>query len=157
MFNCRDAGPANITSGLDTLLLSGSPNPTPDIVALSATQGNNGIVDLAGVGGSGAFAVATVNVGAAGLITVAADTGYAVLPVTLALCQTDAAGQCMSPVAPTATVMINSGDMPTFAIFAQGDGSVPVPFDPANVRLFVRFTDASGVTRGSTSVAVRTQ
>jgi hypothetical protein len=51
--------------------------------------------------------------------------------------------------------VINAGATPTFGIFVQGAGNVP--FDPALNRIFVRFTDAGNVTRGSTSVAVMTQ
>ena len=40
-------------------------------------------------------------------------------------------------------------------IFVQGNGNVP--FDPAANWVFVRFKDGGNVTRGSTSVAVRTQ
>ena len=49
---------------------------------------------------------------------------------------------------------INANATPTFGIFIQGNGNVP--FDPAVNRIFVRFKDSGGVTRGSTSVAVRT-
>jgi hypothetical protein len=53
------------------------------------------------------------------------------------------------------TTTINANDTPTFAVFVQGSGNVP--FDPAVNRVFVRFNDGGNVTRGSTSVAVRTQ
>jgi hypothetical protein len=52
------------------------------------------------------------------------------------------------------TTSIAAGDTPTFAFFVTSTDTVP--FDPANNRIFVRFQDAGGVTRGSTSVAVRT-
>ena len=54
------------------------------------------------------------------------------------------------------TTTINAGATPTFAVFVDGLGTV-VPFDPAVNRIFVRFKDSGGVTRGLTSVAVRTQ
>jgi hypothetical protein len=44
---------------------------------------------------------------------------------------------------------------PQFGIFVQGNGTVT--FDPAANRIFVRFKDDGNITRGSTSVAVRTQ
>jgi hypothetical protein len=53
------------------------------------------------------------------------------------------------------TAQIDANATPTFAIFVQGHGTVP--FDPGNNRIFVRFKDGGGVTRGATSVAVRTQ
>ena len=100
--------------------------------------------------------MATVNVGASGSITASADTGAASLPVNIFLCQTDpASGQCISGIGPSVTTQINANATPTFGIFVQGNGNVP--FDPAANRIFVRFKDGGGVTRGSTSVAVRTQ
>jgi hypothetical protein len=123
---------------------------------LAATLNNDGIVNSVS---TGVFAVATVNLGTSGTITVSADTGGATLPVSISLCQTDpASGQCVSPTAPTTSPVvttINASSTPTFGIFVTAMGTVP--FDPASNRIFVRFTDASGTTRGVTSVAVRTQ
>ncbi|MFI5209619.1 MAG: hypothetical protein ACHQ2E_04160 [Gemmatimonadales bacterium] len=155
-FQCAGAEMAPITTGLDTILLSASATAIPDIVALVATIGNNGIVDIPGPSGAGAFAVATVNVGAqGGQITVTADTGSAVLPVDLTLCQTDpVAGFCTTAIGPSVVVQIDPGQTPTFAVFVSGHGAVS--FDPANNRVFVRFKDAGDVTRGATSVAART-
>jgi hypothetical protein len=155
-FAGTNADPAPTLPGIDTLLLSASPTPVPDIVALAATANNNGIVVIPGPSGSGAFAVATVNVGASASITASADTGNTTLPVSVSVCQTNpVTGQCLSAPGPTVTTLISANDTPTFAVFAQG--SATIPFDPANNRIFVRFKDAAGVTRGATSVAVRTQ
>jgi uncharacterized repeat protein (TIGR03803 family) len=155
-FACSEAGPAPIISGLNTLLLSASPMPVPDIVALAATPTGDGIVSVPGTNGTGAFAVAAVNVGASGGITASADTGDAGLPVTLSICETNPVnGQCMSSPGASVTTQIDAGATPTFGIFVTGTGNVP--FDPATNRIVVRFKDSGGVTRGATSVAVRTQ
>jgi len=155
-FDCTNTDPAPINVGLNTLLLSASATPVSDIVAWAATPTNDGIVSILGATGTGAFAVATVNVGASGSITASADTGNATLPVNIFLCQTNpATGQCISAIGSSVTTTINANATPTFGIFVQSNGTVP--FDPASNRIFVRFKDGGSVTRGSTSVAVRTQ
>jgi CSLREA domain-containing protein len=155
-FDCANGEPAPINTGFNTLLLSASSSPVPDIVALAATLTNDGIVNISGTNGTGVFAVATVNVGASGNITVSADTGNATLPVHISLCQTNpSTGQCISAIGPSVSAQINATATPTFGIFVQGNDNVP--FDPVANRIFVRFNDAGVVTRGSTSVAVRTQ
>ena len=157
-FDCANTlTPAPTISGLNTVLLSASTTVVPDIVALGATTGNNGIVEIAGTNGIGAFAVATVNVGIAAQITASADTGSVALPLNISLCQTNpTTGVCVGAPARSVITQINAGQTPTFSIFVAGTGS-NVPFDPAHNRIFVRFKDTSGVTRGATSVAVRTQ
>jgi hypothetical protein len=155
-FDCTDNNPASIVPGLNTLTFSASNTPVPDIVALAATTSNDGILNIPGTSGAAAFAVAAANVGTSGNITVSADTGAAIMPVSLSLCETNpATGQCISAIGPAATTTINTNATPTFGIFVQGNGDVP--FDPAANRIFVRFKDGGGVTRGATSVAVRTQ
>ncbi len=139
--------------GINTLLLSGSTTDVPDIVALTATPTNDGIVNLPAATNVNAFAVATVNVGIGGSITVSADTGGAQLPISIVVCQTDAGGACIQTAEANVTTFINSGATPTFAFFVAGGGVIP--FDPAANRIFARFKDAGGFTRGSSSVAVR--
>jgi hypothetical protein len=152
---CSNSAAASSTTGLNTLLLSASSTPVPDIVALAATATKDGYVHL--TSGSGAFAVASVNVGASGAVTATADTGAATLPVSLSLCQTNpATGQCVNPAAPasSANITISANQTPTFAVFANSTGAITA--NPANSRIFLRFKDSLGVTRGSTSVAVTT-
>ena len=150
--SCDNAPPAASIVGLNTLMLSASNVPTPDIVSLAATVHNDGYVGVAT--GSGAFAVATVNVGTGGSIVASADTGSNTVPVTLTICETDpVSGQCITPIQQTVTTTIAANATPTFAIFVTATASIAP--DPANKRIFVRFRDAMGTaTRGSTSVAV---
>jgi hypothetical protein len=58
---------------------------------------------------------------------------------------------------PSSTLTLDVGEnaFVSFGLFVTSQG--PVALDPANHRIFVRFVDDSGETRGSTSVAVQTQ
>ncbi|MBV9829754.1 MAG: hypothetical protein JO001_29390 [Alphaproteobacteria bacterium] len=153
-FACANAPPAPKMSGLDTLLLSASTTPIPDIVALAASA-VPGYVELPGINGAGAFAVATINLGATAAITASGDTGMANLPVTVMICQTDAGGNCMAAPASNVRTTIAANATATFGLFVNGNGIVPD--QPAVNRVFARFTDAGGAVRGATSVAVRSK
>jgi hypothetical protein len=155
-FSCANGLSAPDTPGVNTFLLTSSSAPTPDVVALAASVG--GIATVPESTGIGAFAVASINVGADAMITVTADTEPILLPLTLSLCQSNPiTAACSNPTVPipSVTLRINQGDTPTFSIFAQATGNIP--FDPAVNRINVRFrTDAGGIV-GSTSVAVQTR
>jgi hypothetical protein len=147
---------ADTIPGLNTLLLSASTVPVPDIVAVATIVDGTPAVEIPGPSGVAAFAVATTNAGGAGgSITVSADTGSTPLPLSLALCQTDPpTSVCTTAMAPSIATAIAPGATPTFAVFVTGGG--PVPFDPEHHRIFVRFSE-DGVVRGATSVAVKTR
>jgi len=148
--------PAPVDIGLNTLLLSGSTTPTPDVVALAATAQNDGFVHVTGSPAQGAFAVATVNLGASGPITAGVNIGTASLPLSIAICQTNpATGQCTSAVGGSVATTIAANATPTFAVFVSAAGTVADA--PGNNRIFVTFTDNTGAVRGETSVAVETQ
>ena len=155
-FSCANTDPAPVISGLNTLLFSASASPTPDLMALVATLTGDGIVNIPGPNDTGVFAVATVNMGAGDTITVLADTGGAILPVNIFICQTDPqTSACLSPPADSVTTIILSNETPTFGVFVAATGDIS--FVPETNRIFVRFKDGSNVIRGLTSVAVRTQ
>ena len=155
-FSCVNSTGALSVVGLNTLLLSASDGPVADVVALSATVLGDGIVRIDSDSGAGAFSVASINLGASDTLFASADTGAAELPVTLSMCQTDPiSGQCINPTVPTTdpvSVEIGANETPTIAVFASSSESIPL--DPANSRVFVRFEDGSGLSRGATSVAV---
>ncbi len=56
-FDCTGVNAAPSNTGLNTLLLSASATPVPDIVALAATAQNDGILHITGTTGSNAFLI----------------------------------------------------------------------------------------------------
>ncbi len=154
-FGCSNATPAPSTPGVDTVDLTFSSTPVTDMVALAATATHDGTLHLT-TGQPGAFAVATVNLGAAGGLIASADTGPATLPLSLSLCQTNPSnGQCLLAPSSAVSVSVGQNATPTFSIFATP--TAPIAFAPGASRIFVRFKDSAGATHGSTSVAVVAQ
>lgn len=152
-YDCENTTPAPVTVGVNTLLVTATTGPTPDIIAIAVAVG--GIVSMP-VGGTGALAVATANVGASAPIVVSADTGAAALPLELTVCQTNPqTAQCLSPAAASVTTQINAGQTPTYTVFGKATGAIA--FDPGLHRINVRYRTQAGGTVGSTSVAVRTE
>jgi hypothetical protein len=150
-----NTGPAPTLVGVNSLLVSAA-NGVPDLVALAATPTADGVVRISDASRVGAFSVATVNVGATGPITASADTGGVSLPATLSLCQTDPlTAACITPLQASVSTTINAGATPTFSVFVAASG--PVALDPARNRIFIRFKDAQGATRGASSVALSVQ
>jgi YVTN family beta-propeller protein len=154
-FLCDGVLPAPVTPGVNTIDLTISATPVPDIVALAATSSNDGTIHVP-TGGIAAFAVATVNLGATASLTASADTGAEILPVVVTLCQTTpSTGQCLAPPAATVSYTATANATPTFSIFVAANEAVA--FAPGVSRVFVRFKDAGAAAHGSTSVAVEAQ
>ncbi len=154
-FACSSGESAAPISGVNTFLLTVSPQATPDVVALAATVSNDGVVRTPGTSATGAFAVATINVGTGGTVVASVDTGNATLNASFALCQTNAQAACQQPPAATVTTTFTANQAATFSIFVSSNGTL-IPLDPATARVFVRFRAAS-TSVGATSVAVQTQ
>ncbi|HSE92492.1 MAG TPA: hypothetical protein VLF19_04230, partial [Methylomirabilota bacterium] len=153
--DCANGAPAEVQPGLNTLLLSASTTPVPDVVAMAMTLSGDGIVTATGAGADGVFSVATANVGLGATVTVTADTGSAAVPVSVQLCRTQpATGACLGAPAASVQTMLEAQGTATFGVFVRALG--PIAFQPAVHRIHVRFRDGAGVIRGSTSVAVRT-
>jgi len=154
-FACGGMSPAPVVIGINDFTLSASATPVPDVIAIAAST-DRGYVDISPATSTGAFAVASINLGAGATLNATVDTGLANLPLTLAICQTDpVTARCLAPPAPGVTLPFAAGATPTFSVFATA--SAVIPNLPAVNRVFVRFTDSAGAPRGNTSVAVRTR
>jgi hypothetical protein len=149
--------------GVNSILLTIDDVPVPDILSTGATPSGDGVIRIPASGRAQVMTAAAVNIGAgdgsAGAgevtLTVSADTGPAVLPVSLEMCQIDAAAQCITPRAPSVTANMPGNTPLFFAVFVRDTSEgAGVAFDPANARVFMRFADATGTIRSVTSAAV---
>jgi len=156
-FLCDNAEAAAEFPGVNTFSFAAAAEPVADIIALGATLSNDGVVILADAASSNVFSVATINVGASSSIIANADFGLADLPAVVSICQTDPlTSLCINPTTPTTgpiELSIEPFETPTFGVFVTAQGNIP--FDAANNRAFVRFSDSNGALRGGTSVALR--
>lgn len=147
--------------GVNSLLLSISDSPPPDILSIAVTPSGDGVIRINSVGGVGFMSAAAVNIGAgdgvsgpgAATVLVYPDTGAAALPLTVSVCETNEAGVCMAPRSPSVLSVI-AGDAKFFAVFARADEDEGIAFDPANARVFLRFETEDGAIRSATSAAV---
>lgn len=166
LFACQN-GTVTPVRGLNSVFLSASETPVPDILSIGATPSGDGVIRIPSVGGISFLSAAAINIGAGdaapdGLdapqaneatITVTADTGLADLPLDITLCETGPDARCLAPRA--ASVESQIGDAAkTFAVFVRASADAGVAFDPANARVYLRFTDSGGVVRSVTSAAV---
>lgn len=152
-YSCTNVAPVTPIVGVNTLQLTFDANPVPDIIAVAAST-DPGYVSIPSPTSTGAFAVAAANIGVVAPITVSADTGAASLPLDISVCQTDSLARCTSPMGPSVSLTFDPAATATFSVFVKG--AADITDNPAANRVFVRFKDPSGITRGSTSVAVRT-
>lgn len=155
-YDCENSDAAPVISGLNTVQLSFGEASQPDMIAIAITPEQNGILTLNGINRPGAFAVATANVGSAGTLSVRPRAvGLISANLTLTICETDAAtGQCLDPRTGQVERPFTPNETASFAIFASA--SADIAFNPAGHRVFLDVVDSEGVSRGSTSVAVRT-
>ncbi len=154
-YQCDGVSPAPVVADVSTVDLIFSTYPIGDVIALAATPSGDGVVSVP-VGGSAAFAVATIDAGApVNDLSIGADTGGGAAGISVLICQTDPqTAQCLTPMQTSLLVSYVPGEIQTFSIFVSA--STAVPLDPASSRIFVRINGFDGSDLGSTSVAVKT-
>jgi hypothetical protein len=161
-FACADTQAAPVFPGLTTLNLKFTPTsaPEPDMIALAATNPSTPGICVADYTNNnpGAFAVARLNNGATGQVTVTPVTGSVGLPLSsLQVCETNPSNaQCLAGPANSLTLTVNAQATPTFSVFITTNDAIG--FAPGAARVGLNFTDpTTGALLGSTDVALEAQ
>ncbi|MDQ7078544.1 MAG: hypothetical protein Q9M45_12075 [Robiginitomaculum sp.] len=158
---CDNAGVGKIP-GVNTVFITIAGQQIADILSISATLSGDNIINTPH-GGIGVMTASAINIGAGdtagssdAAVSVSVDTGAVQLPLLLQICQTDAASVCLpsSPLGPGPVSTVIGSAPAFFAVFVTDQSANGVPLDPANARVFLRFTNAAGQTYSVTSAAV---
>jgi len=155
-YDCDGVPAAASITGVNTLLLTFADTPVADMIAVGVTPSGDGFARTGGPTGTGVFAVATTNVGAAAQLTGRVRLADSSLPLIAAICETNSqTGICKATPAATVVATMSQNETATFTAFLNATGTIPA--DPAKNRAVFEFLDENGVVRGSTSTAVTTQ
>jgi hypothetical protein len=123
--DCWETGPAPRILGVNHLEIFAAAGPTQAPLLVGRTPNNDNIVDLQGA--TGAVAIAGLNLGIGGVITLSCGPVDPATPVACDLCQTNADGSCMQEPAPEVQVDWASSLSLTFGGFVRGEVTSPGP------------------------------
>ena len=151
-FVCNTGAPAPVLVTTNTLLFSASEVAVPDVVALSATLNNDGVVNIPDDSSFGVFSAANVNLGAPGNITASVFSIGQELDDILICPTIFETGECTDTPSQFTAEFLGTNGTASYGIFVRGSGTIP--FQPAQNRVILIFTDDNGTVRGRTSVAV---
>ena len=145
-----NAPSTSLLPGVNTWLLRSTLTPEVDIIGLTTTTDFHQVACT----GANVFAVALANVGVAatGDITVTANTGTAILPLSISISEIDSVTAAV--IGDNVLQNVGAGENRSVAVFVTFNGCVS--FDPAVNRIFIEFRDAANNVVGSTSTAVST-
>ena len=126
-FAGTNTAPVATLVGINTLLLSASATPVPDIVALAATLNNDGIVNIPGAAWHGHLRGGDGECGGRRPYHGNGGHGRGSPPVTIALCRAGPGPGVLSAAAGLERDRRRStrGQTPTFGVFVTGTGSCP--------------------------------
>lgn len=154
IFQCDGVAPALIASGVNTITLTVSDFGPPDIIPIADTLTHDGIVHIAADATSSIFVAAAVNIGKVKDIVVTPSLNGSTAPVTLTICETNSAGQCLAPPSASVTTTFTPNVAKFYTITVTRPTTADaVYFDPRNNRAYLNFEE-NGFLRANSSVAI---
>lgn len=155
VIQCTNAVASRTTLGVSTFTLGVSDFSPPDIIAITQTVTQDGVVRLPSNGGTVPFVAAAINIGNAKTVVIRPEISGAALPLSLTICETNAQGQCVAPHGASITTTFAQNGVKTFTVNVTAPAGSTIPFDPAVNRIALNFLEDS-LLRANSSVAVAT-